>query len=415
MAKASIITIGDEILIGQIVNTNASWLAQHLTNFGVIVDKHISISDNKSVIYQTIRNELACCDIVITTGGLGPTSDDNTKQVICDVFGDTLRFDEPSFDNIEHLFKIRDRQITERNKQQAFVPSRSFALNNEYGTAPGILMTENDKLFLALPGVPIEMKAIFQNSFAPHLEKYLKYHPGECVVYRTINTVGIFESNLADLIGDPSSFLDDDTSLAFLPNYRGVRLRIGSVKNNLEEAKITVDKAIDYLTSIVGEFIISEGEFNLAQIAHQLLIQKNKTIAVAESCTGGYFGKELTDLSGASTYFMGGLITYSNKSKVEELNVSEETITKYGAVSYETACEMATNVRNLFKTDFGISITGIAGPSGGTESKPVGTVFIGFSDESGTKAFEFHFGENRSINRERAVANAFLLLINKLK
>lgn len=415
MARATIITIGDEILIGQIVNTNASWIAQKLTNYGIIVDKQLSISDKKSVIYETIRNELTRCDIVITTGGLGPTSDDNTKQVICDVFGDTLRFDELSFDNIKHLFELRKRQITERNRQQAMVPSRAIALKNEYGTAPGILINENDKLFLALPGVPIEMKAIMENSFEPHLLDYLDKNKGEYVLYRTINTVGIFESNLADLVGDPSSFLDNDTSLAFLPNYRGVRLRIGAIKSTYAEAKEAVDKAIDILTQKVGDYIISEGEFNLPQIAFEQLKRCNKTVAVAESCTGGYLGKEFTDISGISYYFMGGVVTYSNESKIQILNVKKETIDKYGAVSQETAREMAMNVRNLFGTDFGISITGIAGPGGGTLAKPVGTVFIGFSDSKGTNVYEYHFGENRSINRERAVASAFLLLINKLK
>lgn len=415
MARASIITIGDEILIGQTINTNASWIAQQLTNIGIIVDKQISISDKKSEIFDTIRNELSRCDIVITTGGLGPTSDDNTKQVICNVFGDELRFDEQSFDNIKELFEARKRQITERNKQQAMVPSRSIALKNDYGTAPGILIRNKEKLFVALPGVPTEMKTIYENSLLPLLQEYLINHQGEFVLYRTINTVGIFESNLADLIGNPSSFLDPDTSLAFLPNYRGVRLRVGTVKTSYHEAKSTVDKAIDYLSGIIKDYIISEGDFNLPQIAHDLLLEKKKTVAVAESCTGGFLAKELTDLSGASAYFLGGLITYSNQSKIEQLNVSEETINNHGAVSSQTAIEMAENVRKLYGTDFGISITGIAGPEGGTPTKPVGTVFIGLSDNSGTEASEFHFGKNRSINRERAVANAFLLLINKLK
>lgn len=415
MARATIITIGDEILIGQIINTNASWIAEKLTSYGIIVEKHLSISDNKSVIFETIRNEISRCDIVVTTGGLGPTSDDNTKQVICDVFADTLRFDEPSYENIKYLFEIRKRKITERNRHQAMVPTRSIALKNDYGTAPGILFNENKKLFLSLPGVPIEMKAIFENSFEPHLLEYLTNHKGEFVLYRTINTVGIFESNLADLIGDPSSFLDNDTSLSFLPNHRGVRLRIGAIKNNYSEAKESVDKAIKLLTEKVGNYIVSEGEFNLSQIAFEQLKRCNKTVAVAESCTGGYLGKELTEISGASKYFMGGVISYSNESKVQILNVNKETLDKYGAVSQETAREMAINVRNLFGTDFGISITGIAGPGGGTPTKPVGTLFIGFSEKSGTNVYEYHLGENRSINRERAVTNAFLLLINKLK
>jgi len=415
MAKASIITIGDEILIGQIINTNSAWIAQKLTSYGIIVDKQVSISDKKEVIFKTIRTELDRCDIVITTGGLGPTSDDNTKAVICDIFNDTLRFDQPSYENIEFLFQVRNRTITERNKQQAMVPSRSIALKNQNGTAPGILYIENDKLFLALPGVPAEMKGIIENSFEPYLLNYLSTHPGEFVLYKTINTAGIFESNLADLIGDPSDFLDKDTTIAFLPNYRGVRLRIGAFKKSYEEAKQTIDKATDYLYQKVGNYIISEGELNLPEILFDLLRQKNKTLSIAESCTGGYLGKEITEISGISQYFMGGFITYSNESKINLLNVNKETIEKYGAVSNQIACEMAQNVRRFFNTDFGISITGIAGPTGGSPDKPVGTVYIGIADNDGVDAFEYHFGENRAINRERAVASAILLLINKLK
>lgn len=415
MAKASIITIGDEILIGQIINTNSAWIAQKLTNYGVIVDRQISISDNKEVIFDTIRTELSRCDIVITTGGLGPTSDDNTKAVICNIFNDTLRFDQPSYENIEYLFKVRKRAISERNKQQAMVPSRAIALRNENGTAPGILFIENNKLFLALPGVPIEMKGIFENSFIPFLLDYLHTHRGQFVLYRTINTAGIYESNLADLIGSPSDFLDKDTTLAFLPNYRGVRLRIGAVKNSYEEAKKTIDNAVEYLYQKVGNYIISEGEFNLPKILFDKLHEQNKTLSIAESCTGGFLGKEITEISGISNFFMGGFITYSNQSKISLLNVNKETIEKYGAVSSQTACEMAENVRKIFNTDFGISITGIAGPTGGTPTKPVGTTFIGLADSNGVEAFEYHFGENRTINRERAVSSAILLLINKLK
>ena len=415
MAKASIITIGDEILIGQIINTNASWIAQKLTGYGIIVDKHISVSDNKQVIFDTIRTELSRCDIVITTGGLGPTSDDNTKAVICDIFNDTLQFHQPSFENIESLFKARNRTLSERNKLQAMIPSRAIALKNDNGTAPGILFVENDKMFLALPGVPIEMKGIMENYFEPYLIEYLRKHQSKFVLYKTINTTGIYESNLADLIGDPSKFLDKDTSLAFLPNYRGVRLRIGATKNSYEEAKQTVENAIDYLYQKIGKFIISEGELNLPQILFDLLSKHNKTLSIAESCTGGFLGKEITEISGISQYFMGGFITYSNDSKINLLNVNKETIEKYGAVSNQTACEMALNVRRIFNTDYGISITGIAGPTGGTPTKPIGTVFIGLSDINGVEAYEYHFGENRSINRERAVSSAFLLLINKLK
>lgn len=414
MPKASIISIGDEILIGQIINTNAQWIAHKLTTYGIIVDKQISISDKQSTIYETIRNEMDRCDIVITTGGLGPTSDDVTKEVICQVFSDFLYFDEPSYDNIKRLFEIRKRQITDRNKLQAMVPSRSIALKNDYGTAPGILYTEQNKLFLALPGVPIEMKSIFENSFEPYLIKYLAEHKGEYVLYRTLNTVQIFESNLADLIGNTTEILDKDTTLAFLPNYRGVRLRIGATKPSYEDAKKAVDNLVDKIKAKVGNYIISEDEFNLAKIAFELLGKSDKTLAIAESCTGGYLGKELTDLPGISKCFMGGVIAYSNQSKVNILNVKQETIDKYGAVSPENAREMAQKVRGLFATDFGISITGIAGPTGETPTKPVGTVYIGISDKDETTAFEYNLGENRSINRERAVANALLLLINKL-
>lgn len=415
MPKASIITIGDEILIGQIVNTNVAWLSQKLTDFGVIVTKHLSISDKIETVASAIRNELIDSDIVISTGGLGPTADDNTKKAICLAFDDQMVFDEESFENIKRLFELRKRVITERNRQQAMVPSRSIPLKNEYGTAPGILYKESNKIFLALPGVPLEMKAIFENSFKKHLIEYLHQNPGEFVLYKTLNTTGIYESQLADLIGDPDEFLDNNSSLAFLPNYRGVRLRLGTIQPTYEKAKTKIEELSQILETKVGNYLTSQGEFNLAEITAELLNKKNKTVAFAESCTGGYLSKELTDIPGVSVSFMGGIVSYSNEAKVKFLEVNPKTLELYGAVSEQTAREMATNVRKLFETDFGVSITGIAGPTGGTPTKPVGTVFIGISDDSGTQVHEFHFGENRTINRERAVANAFLLLINKLK
>ena len=414
MAKAIIITIGDELLIGQIVNTNVAWLSAELTKIGIQVSRHLVISDYPSDIYNSIKKSLTNNDIIITTGGLGPTVDDRTKQVICDVFQDKLVFHQPSFDNIIRLFNLRKREITERNRLQAYVPSKSIPLTNLYGTAPGIMIKEKGKFFFSLPGVPIEMKSLFTVSILPILIQFIQNNNEPVVLYKTINTVNIFESSLADLIGDVDEFLDNDSSIAFLPNFKGVRLRLGTKKANFTIANETLEKYKKIIYEKCGEFIISEGDFDLTKELARLLTKYKKNVAVAESCTGGGLGFEFTKLPGSSAYFIGGVIAYSNEIKMNILNVKSDTLNNFGAVSEQTASEMATNVRKLFNSDFGISITGIAGPEGGTTEKPIGTICFGVASKSSTRTFTFYFGEQRDVNRERAIAKAMLLLIDEL-
>jgi nicotinamide-nucleotide amidase len=414
MAKAIIITIGDELLIGQIINTNAAWLGAELTNIGVEVVRHLVISDNPNDIFNSIKKSLTESDIVITTGGLGPTVDDRTKQTICDVFEDKLVFHQPSFDNIIRLFKIRNREVTERNRLQAYIPSKTTALTNLYGTAPGIMFNENGKVFFATPGVPIEMKSLVKNSIAPILQDYIQTNNQPVVLYRTFNAVNIFETQLESLISDVNILLDADSSIAFLPNYNGVRLRFGTRKSTFELAKEKLEEYAKVVYKKASDFIISEGDYNLIAEVANLLIKHKKNVAVAESCTGGGLGFEFTKLPGSSAYFVGGVIAYSNEIKMKVLNVSSETLNNYGAVSEQTASEMANNVRHLFNTDFGVSITGIAGPDGGSPEKPVGTICFGISSKSFTHTFTFNFGEHRDVNRYRSIEKAILLLIDEL-
>ncbi len=415
MAKAIIITIGDELLIGQIINTNAAWLSAELTNIGIEVVRHLVISDNPKDIFSSIKKSLSESDIVITTGGLGPTVDDRTKQTICDVFEDKLVFHQPSFDNIVRLFKLRNREVGERQRNQAYIPSKSTALTNLYGTAPGIMFNEAGKFFFATPGVPIEMKYLVKNSIAPILKDYIKANNEPVVLYRTFNAVNIFETQLERLISDVQELLDNDSSIAFLPNYNGVRLRFGTRKPTFELAKDKLEEYAKVVYQKASDFIISEGEYKLIAEVANLLLTHKKNVAVAESCTGGGLGFEFTKLPGSSAYFVGGVIAYSNEIKMKLLNVSSETLNNFGAVSEQTASEMANNVRQLFNADFGISITGIAGPDGGSPQKPVGTICFGVSSVSSTKTFTFNFGEHRDVNRERSIVKAILLLIDELK
>ncbi|MBP7215455.1 MAG: competence/damage-inducible protein A [Candidatus Kapabacteria bacterium] len=413
MYKIGILTIGDEVRIGQVVNTNAAWLASQLTQTGAFISEHRTIGDDREIMLREIDDLFKKNDLLITTGGLGPTHDDITKPVLLEYFNDKFVFSQDVYNSLLNYLKIRNRELTDLVKNQAMIPSKSQPLENKVGTAPGILFKKNGKTLIALPGVPAEVKYITTTHIIPYVINEINNLNCEVILYKTFITAGTFESDLAEKIGDVNKFLGEST-LAFLPSYEGVRLRIGAKANTFEEAKIEIDRLSKILYNRVGQYIISENDKNLSQIVGEKLKNKNQTVAVAESCTGGLLGKEFTDIPGSSAYFLGGIISYSNEAKIKFLNVNKKTLDEFGAVSEQTAIEMAMNVRDIFNSDYGISITGIAGPDGGSPTKPVGTVWIGISVKNNTFAKLFYFGEIREINRKRAVGMALTLLLEAI-
>ncbi|OGU60302.1 MAG: hypothetical protein A2X64_03665 [Ignavibacteria bacterium GWF2_33_9] len=415
MLKVSIITIGDEVRIGQVVNTNAAWIAKEITQLGAFISNHITIGDDFDLMLSTLKSEINKNDIIITTGGLGPTHDDITKPVLLKYFNDEIIFDQNSFQNIKKLFNSRGRPITDRNKLQAYIPSKSIPLLNQLGTAPGLMYKlPDDKLLFVLPGVPAEMKSITSNSILSIIEAKIKQQNHNVILYKTLHVAGIFESSLADLVGDVDEFLELST-LAFLPSYGGIRLRIGTEAENFDIAQKEIDRITEILYKKVGQFIIGEDELDLATLLSEKLKKRKYTVAVAESCTGGGLGFEFTKIPGSSSYFLGGVISYSNSVKNEFLNIPNKILEQYCAVSKETAELMAMNCRLKFNSDYSLSITGIAGPDGGSEDKPVGTVWIGISDKEQTTAKLFHFGNDRDLIRERSIQTALLMLFDLIK
>lgn len=413
MFNVGILTIGDEVRIGQVVNTNAAWLSSQLTEVGAFVTEHRTIGDDRDKMLSEIDYLFKNNDLLITTGGLGPTHDDITKPVLLDYFNDKLVFSNEVFTSLQHYLNFRNREITDVVKNQALIPETCTPLENKVGTAPGLLFERDGKYLISLPGVPAEVKYITTAHIIPFVQKLIQSRKDEVILHRTFQTIGAFESDLAEMIGNVNLFLGE-SSLAFLPSYQGVRLRIGAKAQTFDEAKIELDRITKILHQRVGKYIISEEDKRLAQLVGDKLNELNATIAVAESCTGGLLGKEITDIAGSSSYFLGGIISYSNEAKINLLNVNRKTIEEYGAVSEQTAIEMASNVRNIFNSNYGVSITGIAGPDGGTPLKPVGTVWIGISSEKHTHARLFHFGEIREVNRERAVGMALAMVMEML-
>lgn len=412
--KISILTIGDEICIGQVANTNAVWIAENCTKVGGRVIRHTTVGDVASEMKSELDNLLDISDMVIITGGLGPTHDDITKPVLTEYFNDTLVYNSQAFDNVSKFLVQRNIPITEKNTALAYLPSKCKPLWNNIGTASGMLFKENDKTVISLPGVPREMKSIMTDYVIPLIEEQIKSENSEIILFRTFQTTGIPESTLADKIGDVSLFLDETSSLAFLPSYKGVRLRVGVIGDTYFQATKKLESASDFILSKVAKYIYSQGEATLSSVIGKLLSERKETISIAESCTGGLLSAELTANPGSSKYFIGSVIAYNNQVKINEIGVSKDTLDKYGAVSSETAIELAENIRAKYKTDYSLSITGIAGPDGGTEYKPVGTVWIGFSSNEETISVKYSLGDDRAIIRERAVSSALTLLYRKL-
>lgn len=372
--NATVLSIGTELLFGQIVNTNAAYISQNLQLLGINVMYHNTVGDNPARLRETLEKAIEETDLVITTGGLGPTQDDLTKEIICETMGFELEFHEPSMEIMRNLFDKLGREMTENNIKQAYLPKGGHPFTNHVGTAPGFAVEKNGKIVMAFPGPPRELKYLFEKYAIPYLENV----SDSVIRYKILRLFGIGESSLEtaleDLINDQT-----DPTIATYAKEGEVAIRIASKRKTAKEADQAVSDMIDKVHKIVGKHIYSDDDVDLNETVGRKLIENNITLASAESCTGGMFAKRITDVAGISKVYNRGFVTYTNESKSEEIGVSPETLEKYGAVSEETALEMAEGVRLTSGTDMGISVTGIAGPDGGTEEKPVGLCYIAVS------------------------------------
>ena len=378
--KASILTVGTEILFGEITNTNTVFLSRRLNDIGIDVMYHYTVGDNPVRLAEMIETSLRDCDIVITTGGLGPTQDDMTKEIACQVMGDELVMHEDILESIKSRMLAYKKVMTDNNIKQAMLPSRCRVFYNDAGTAPGFALdsTDHSRWIACLPGPPREMTRMFERSAMPWLEELTD----GSLVSREIRTFGIGESDLETVLLPVIDGQTDPTVATYAKDGE-CTVRVASKRKSREEAAAAADEMVGRIREYVGEYIYSTDGEEFPKVVGNILMSRNLTIAAAESCTGGMFGAALTDIPGVSAVFDRSLVTYSNQAKVDELGVRLETLEKYGAVSEETAREMAEGVRKVSGTDIGISVTGIAGPDGGTEEKHVGLVYIGLSlDES---------------------------------
>jgi len=404
--KAEIITIGDELLYGQIQDFNSSFISEKLTDEGIDVVFKTSVGDDINRIAEAFNIARLRADVIIASGGLGPTSDDLTKKAVVKAFKRNLVFHQEILKQIEDSFHKRGSPMPKINQNQALVPDGAKALSNLRGVAPGIFLQDKETVFFALPGVPVEMKWMLENEVLPILRAK---KPEHFILHRKLKTTGISESALYEKIEkliDPK----EEIKIAFLPGYLGVDIRLTTESRDKNQAQVKIDEFEQKIREVLGTYIYGVDEQTLEEVVGKLLLERKKTIAVAESCTGGLISARFTNISGSSKCFERGVVTYSNEAKTELLNVPKEIIEKYGAVSEEVAILMAEGVRKLAKTDYGLSVTGIAGPTGGTPQKPVGLVFIGFAHENDSFSQKFLFGEDRKSNRERASQAALNLV-----
>jgi nicotinamide-nucleotide amidase len=407
--KATIVTIGDEILIGQIVDTNSGFIAKSLDRIGVEIHEMISISDDKQHILDTFKKLQNQVDLVIITGGLGPTKDDITKKTFCDYFEDELVVNDDVLAHVTQLIEAYfKRPITQINKDQALVPSKCTVLHNQMGTAPGMWMKKENTVFISLPGVPYEMKYLVENEIIP---KVVKEYKRPYIIHKTILTYGQGESLVAERIENWENNLPEYIKLAYLPNPGSVRLRLSARGTDKEMLEKALEENVDSLTKIIGDIIVGFDEDDTIEVVlGRLLTRQNKTISTAESCTGGKIAQVLTSVSGASNYFKGSVVSYATETKISLLGLSEKLIKEHSVVSFQVAKEMAIAVKRLMKTDYAIATTGNAGPSKGDANAEIGTVFIALATPNEIIVEEFNFGQPREKVIDRAVNKSLELL-----
>lgn len=406
MKKASIVSIGNELLNGQTVDTNTTYLSSELLSIGIPVVSSYTIGDDVDAIVRAFNLAVADADIVLVTGGLGPTDDDLTRQAFAGYLGTKLQLQADLLDRLENFFKKRNLQMSEKNKIQAYIPTGAKPIENSLGTAPGIMAEVKGKLIFAFPGVPSEMKRMFTKSVFPELQRF----SGEqAVVVRKLRCFGAGESAIAELLGD-ACLRGRNPLVNCTVEYGIITLHVIATSGDKDTARQMAEKEEKTIRNTLGELVYGAAEQSLAEVVGEKLARQGKTIAVAESCTGGTVARLLTDIPGASKYFTHGWITYSNAAKTSELGIAAELIEKYGAVSEQVAQAMAFNARKKARTDFAIGITGIAGPDGGTEQKPVGLVYISVDSDNGCDTKRCFFSHGRRSIRLRAAQTALNML-----
>ena len=410
--QAEIITIGDEILIGQIVDTNSAWIGQKLNEIGISIKQISSISDDRNDILSTLRAAVNRADLVIITGGLGPTKDDITKKTLADYFEVGFKRDEGTLEQVKTLFERFKAPLLPVNIAQADVPENCLVLPNKNGTAPGMWFQEEDKLIISLPGVPFEMKYLMEEEVIPRIKQQFKLPH---IVHHTMLTAGIGESFLAEKISAIEDMLPKHIKLAYLPKLGQVRLRLSAYGTDKMALENEVNLIAGEIKKLIAPYLISDTDTPIEKVILDFMEMRNLKLAIAESCTGGYLAHQITQHPGCSSVFAGSAVAYSYEMKESMLDVKHETLTQHGAVSAEVVEEMAIGVINRYNADYSVSISGIAGPDGGIPEKPVGTVWIAVANKTKTLSRKFQFGNKRKENIERSAISALIMLHKLLK
>lgn len=411
MNICEIITIGDELLIGQTIDTNSAWIGAELNKVGVRVNRITSISDKREEITSTLDEALSRTEVILITGGLGPTSDDITKETLCEYFGARLILDEDVLAEVSERLAKRNFPLNENNRRQAMVPDKCKVLMNRTGTAPGMMFTRDSRIIVSMPGVPHEMKYIMTEYVLPMLKEQNK---NQVIIHKNIMTFGVPEALLAERLQGFEADLPQSVKLAYLPTHGIIKLRLTVTGQSAEELNSLIEKQVEKLYAVIPDAIYGEDEASLEEVVGMLLIKKRLTVSTAESCTGGKIASIITSIPGSSDWYKGSVIAYDNSVKSNILGVRNETLAKYGAVSMETATEMALGALRTLGTDFAVAVTGIAGPTGGTPDKPVGTVWIAVADRNGVVAEKHNNGDNRIFNILRSANCALNLLRNQI-
>jgi len=408
MTQASIITIGDELLIGQVIDTNSAWMAQQLNIAGIKVLRRVAVGDAWEEIWKALDEESKHVDIILITGGLGPTADDITKPLLNKYFNGKLIVDEGALQNVKHIFeKVLNRPMIESNLKQAEVPDTCKVIQNKRGTAPGMWFEKEGKVFVSMPGVPFEMKGMMNDFVIPELSTHFIFPH---ITHRTLLTVGIGESFLAEKIKEFETALPTQIKLAYLPNYGMVRLRLTSVGFDRIAVEKEIQEYFETLQQLVKDYLVTDLDEPMEKVTGKLLIARNKTVSTAESCTGGYIAHLLTTIPGSSAFYVGSVVSYSYKAKEDLLNVSKSVLETKGAVSEDVVIQMAKGALASIQSDYVIAVSGIMGPDGGLPDKPVGTVWIAVGNKNNIEAQKLYFRFDRERNTQLTATNALNML-----
>ena len=407
--NVNVITIGDEILIGQIVDTNSAWIGQQLNLAGWEINQSLTVSDTRYGILEGLKYASKDADIVLITGGLGPTKDDITKKVLAEYFGVDLVFNEKMWNHIQQMFNQRGYPLQEAHRTQCYLPANCTTIHNKRGTAPGMWIEHEGKVYVSMPGVPYEMKHLMESGVIPKLKSQFAR---EAIVHRTIRTAGVGEGMLARAMEDFETNLPDFIKLAYLPNISQVRLRLTARGTDAAALNTALDAKVEELNKLIPEHIYGYETESISEALGKVCKEKGVSIGTFESCTGGFIAHELTAIPGSSAYFKGSVIAYSNEIKTSLLNVSEKTLKNHGAVSEQTVIEMVKGGLKMLNVDYGIAVSGIAGPDGGTEDKPVGTIWIAVGNNEKIETHLLKGSDNRLHNIKRT-ANMGLNILRK--